>query len=89
MLVGCYNSMLNTAIDVNNKLYDDMIDYKYHKTSTWSNCKNRNTNLFQMSLAIGYSFLLDDYKRSTESDGWIFYSIADTNDLIVSSKRVA
>jgi hypothetical protein len=80
--------MSNNKTDPNNKLYDDIIGYKYDKSCIGVNCKQRNTNLFQMSLTIGYSFLCDDCKRSIEYDGWILNVIADTNDLRKISKRM-
>lgn len=79
--------MSNTTIDSNNKLYDETIGYKHNKKCIGLNCKQRNTNLFQMSLTIDYSFLCDDCKKSIEYDGWILDIIEDTNYLNCSQKE--
>ena len=66
----------------NNKIYDQIKDYKYGKICAGQNCKNINTHFFKISNSITFCsvFLCDDCKRSLEHDGWILNAMGYIND---------
>jgi hypothetical protein len=73
--------MSNTEINPNNKIYDESVGNKHKKACAGLKCKNNTIQLFQMSFAIGSSFLCDRCKRSLEHDGWILNSLKNKNNI--------
>ena len=70
----------------NNNIYNNKVYYK-DKTCAGSKCDNTDTHLYQMSLAIGYSFLCNNCKRSVEKIGYILNIKTDTDNVVAQKEN--